>query len=293
MLATLRQPRYLGLFGLMLVVATLCCLAGSWQVIRFGEKHRANHELRHNNKDVLADVSTVLGPADQQISDGHAQQFRHVTATGTYLAASQTLWRGQNVNGDAGYVVITPLRTTHGVLLIARGFVPLTASASSSPQVSAPPDGQVTVTVRLQPGDSHSDRFATLPTGQIETVNPSEQSQRLHSLVWNGYGELLDSQPGTAGLQVIPGPDLSNPAGGAVEPQHAAYVVQWFLFAGLALAAPFVLANAESRRDRGSGGPRGSDGSSGSDASDRTGRSARAARKARKASLDDRLAGRS
>jgi len=63
----------------MLVVATLCCLAGSWQVIRFGEKHRANHELRHNNKDVLADVSTVLGPADQQISDGHAQQFRHVT----------------------------------------------------------------------------------------------------------------------------------------------------------------------------------------------------------------------
>jgi cytochrome oxidase assembly protein ShyY1 len=35
-----------------------------------------------------------------------------------------------------------------------------------------------------------------------------------------------------------------------VEPQHAAYVVQWFLFGGLALAAPFVLANAERRRDR-------------------------------------------
>ena len=58
----------------------------------------------------------------------------------------------------------------------------------------------------------------------------------------------MSSQPGTAGLIQIPAPDLSNPAGGAIEPQHLAYVIQWFLFAALALAAPFVMARAETRR---------------------------------------------
>ena len=46
----------------------------------------------------------------------------------------------------------------------------------------------------------------------------------------------------------MPDPDLSNPAGGAVEPQHLAYVIQWFLFALLALAAPLVMARTDSRR---------------------------------------------
>ena len=39
----------------------------------------------------------------------------------------------------------------------------------------------------------------------------------------------------------------SNPAGGAVEPQHFAYIIQWYLFAILALAAPLAMARAERR----------------------------------------------
>src|SRR5262249_5765248 len=54
--------------------------------------------------------------------------------------------------------------------------------------------------------------------------------------------------PGTSGLVAIPDPDLSNPAGGAIEPQHLAYVIQWFLFAALALAAPIVMAPADNPR---------------------------------------------
>ncbi len=46
---------------------------------------------------------------------------------------------------------------------------------------------------------------------------------------------------------MLPAPDLSNPAGGAVEPQHLAYVIQWYLFALLALAAPFLIARHEVR----------------------------------------------
>jgi cytochrome oxidase assembly protein ShyY1 len=275
-LSTLRQPRYLGLFALMLVVAALCGLAGSWQVIRFHQKHDANEHLRVDNRDQPADVAAVLGPATSPTSTGKAQQFRRVTATGTYLSADQTLLRNQSVGGDVGYLVLTPLKTSSGVLLVARGFVAQTGAATTSPPVPASPAGTVTVTGRLQPADTKADRFGRLPAGQVETVNPAEQAARIGSPVWNGYAELLPGQPGTAGLTALPQPDMSNPAGGAEEPQHAAYVVQWYLFGLLALCAPFVLAAAERRRDQAEAAE------AGDPAQPKNG----------KASLDDRLAGR-
>src|SRR6185436_4318639 len=65
------------------------------------------------------------------------------------------------------------------------------------------------------------------------SINASEQSSRLGEQVYDGYVELSAGQPGTSGLVAIPEPDLSNPAGGAAEPQHLAYVIQWYLFAAL------------------------------------------------------------
>jgi cytochrome oxidase assembly protein ShyY1 len=286
-LTTLRQPRYLGLFGLMLVVATVCGIAGTWQVARFEQKRAANHHLRADDRSVAADISSVLGPAASPTSDGHAQKFRSVTATGSYLPAEQTLLRGQTINNDVGYLVLTPLRTEQGVLLIARGFLRQTGAADSSPQVPAAPTGPVTVTARLQPADRKPDRFGQLPGQQVDSVNPAAQASRLHSPVWPAYAELLTGQPGTSGLQVIPGPDLSNPAGGAEEPQHAAYVVQWYLFGLFALAAPFILAAAERRRDA-EEAPRNSTPSP----TEESANSRKAARQARKAALNDRLAGR-
>lgn len=282
MLATLRSPRYLGLFAIMIVVALGCSLAGTWQIYRYQEKHAANHHLRADDRDHPQDVTAVLGTAAEPTSNGQLQQFRHVTATGSYLPADQTLLRGQTVNDDIGYVVLTPLQTKSGVLLVARGFVKQTAAAATSPSVPAAPSGTVTVTARLEPSDAKPDRFGTLPGSQVDTVDPSHQASRLHAAVWNGYAELLEGQPGTAGLTVIPNPDLSNPAGGAEEPQHLAYVLQWYLFALLALAAPFIMAAAELRRESAD------DSEPADDAEDLPGRSTRSSRKA---SLDDRLAG--
>lgn len=283
MLATLRSPRYLGLFAIMIVLALGCSMAGTWQIFRYQEKHSANHHLRADDRDHPQDVTAVLGAASKPVSNGHLQQFRHVTATGTYLAADQTLLRGQTINDDIGYVVLTPLRTTSGVLLVARGFVKQTAAAATSPTVPAAPTGTVTVTARLEPSDVKPDRFGTLPGSQVDTVDPSRQARHIGAPVWNAYAELLDNQPGTTGLTVIPNPDLSNPAGGAEEPQHLAYIFQWYLFALLALTAPFIMAAAENRRE---------DGDDGGPAKDPGDTAVKSTRGSRKASLDDRLAGR-
>lgn len=297
MLSTLRQPRYLGLFALVLVIAIVCGLAGTWQAERFQEKREANQRLRAENRDRPLDVTAVLGKASAPVSDGAAHKFRPVTATGVYLSEHETLLRKQSVGGDVGVIVLTPLKTSYGVLLVARGFVRQTGAATTTPAIPASPSGTVSITARLEPAGSKPDQLGRLPGRQVASINPAEQAGRIGAPVWNGYAELLPGQPGTAGLTTLPGPDLSNPAGGAEEPQHAAYVIQWYLFALLALCAPFVMAAAERRRDRAAepppGGPaeRGSPAEPGSpDTRPATGR---AAAKAKKASLDDRLAGRS
>jgi cytochrome oxidase assembly protein ShyY1 len=243
-LHALRQPRYAALTALMLVVAGICVAAGTWQVARFREKHAANDALRHNAHQAPVPVQTVLPVAPARATT-NAVQFRQVTATGSYDPTGQVLVRRQQVNDMNGYYVLTPLRTPTATLLVVRGFV--AQPTAGPPTAGPPPAGTVSVTARAEPADRADDKAAQL-TGQVETINPVQQATRLHSRIYNGYADLLAGQPGTGGLVPMPEPDLSNPAGGAVEPQHIAYIVQWFLFAALALAAPLAMIRAESRR---------------------------------------------
>jgi cytochrome oxidase assembly protein ShyY1 len=67
---------------------------------------------------------------------------------------------------------------------------------------------------------------------------------------YDGFGELISSTPAEQGLAPLPAPDLSNPAGGAFVAQHLAYVVQWFLFSGFALAGPVILLLLDRRARR-------------------------------------------
>lgn len=232
----------------MLVVAAVCVLAGTWQIHRFVQKHDANGELRANARLAPTDVSTVLASttAPDRTRSGDAVRYRRVTARGDYDPTGQVLVRAQTVAGSVGYLVLTPLRTSGPTLLVVRGFV--AADGDRTPTVPSPPSGVVEVSGRVQPSDTVDDRFGREPAGQVHAVNGVQAAARLGRPVYDGYVELAGGAPGTQGLTVIPAPDLSNPAGGAVEPQHVAYVAQWYLFAVLALAAPLVMARAELRR---------------------------------------------
>lgn len=254
MLALLVRPRYLVVWAVVAVVAAVCCVAGVWQWQRLDEKHAVNVELRANSHDEPLDVQSVL---PESSAPGSAQtakdaQFRRVRATGVYDVAHQVLVRGQTVGssgegaGELGFLVLTPLRLGTGdVVLVVRGFVKATEGATVTPSVPPPPAGEVTVLGRVEPAESKHDKYGQLPPGQVDSVNSAEAAARLGATVLAGYVELEQDQPGGEGLIAIPAPDLSNPAGGAIEPQHLAYVIQWFLFALLALVLPFVLARAD------------------------------------------------
>jgi cytochrome oxidase assembly protein ShyY1 len=249
-LRTLRQPRYATLSALMLIVAIGCVGAGTWQIARFQEKLHANDALRANAHvrpvavgQVLPLVGTGRGPSEDGV------EFRAVTVTGRYDAAAETLVRSRTVGERTGFLVLTPLRASAGTLLVVRGFIAQPTNGTV-PAPPAPPTGGVTVIARVHTPESRHDAAAQLTGHQVESINPREQAARLGGAVYNGYAELEAHQPGSRGLTAMPSPDLSNPAGGALEPQHFAYVVQWYLFAALALAAPFAMARAETRTRR-------------------------------------------
>jgi len=249
-LTVLRQPRYAALSALMAVVALACIAAGTWQIARFEQK-------RHDNGDLRANAHAAALPVDQLlpvVGSGRPVsrdriEFRPVVASGRYDASGQGLVRNRSVGDADGFIVLTPLRTAQGVLLVARGFVAATNSGAAPP-VAAPPAGPVTVHARALPSESRHDQADQLPAGQLEAINAGDQARRSDGPVLDGFAELMAHQPGTAGLTALPGPDLSNPAGGALEPQHFAYVIQWYLFAALAVAAPFAMARAENKQRR-------------------------------------------
>jgi cytochrome oxidase assembly protein ShyY1 len=246
-LRTLRQPRYAALGVVMLVIAIACVAAGTWQIARFDQKVHENDALRANAREAAVPVAELLplvhaGPPPTR---SHVE-FRTVTATGTYDVNGQSLVRTRTLGDAVGYLVLTPLRTTGATLLVARGFLPQT-SAGRAPQPKAPPAGQVTVRARAHTPETRHDAAAQLPQHEVESINPAEQAARLGGAFYNGYAELEAGQPGARGLTPFGSPNLSNPAGGALEPQHFAYIIQWYLFAVLALAAPIVMARAETK----------------------------------------------
>lgn len=249
MLRTLRQSRYLALGFIMLIVAGVCIAAGTWQIYRFEDKVHENDLLRANARFASVPAARILPVLGGQPRSTYDYEYRTVTATGYYDVAAQTLVRNRTVGGVTGYLAVTPLRTSGPTLLVVRGFAGPDVNGHP-PRPTPPPAGIVTVTARAEPAETREDEYASLSDGQVESINPRDQQARLGGAVYDAYAQLLPKQPGSAGLRALGAPNLSNPAGGAIEPQHFAYIIQWFLFAILAIAAPFAMARAETKHRR-------------------------------------------
>jgi cytochrome oxidase assembly protein ShyY1 len=248
-LRTLRGPRYIALSALMLVVALGCIGAGTWQIVRFEQKVHANDEITANAHARPAAVGSVLALVGQPAPSEDSVRYRTITASGKYQPQGQSLIRLRSVGGRMGFYVLAPLRTTRATLLVVRGFVAQQADGSPPDVIAPAPTGTVHITARAEPGESETDLVSGIPAGQLRSVNPGAQAARSGAPTYDGYVQLLPEQPGTKGVTPLPPPDLSNPAGGAVEPQHFAYIIQWYIFAILALAAPFAMVRAD-RRER-------------------------------------------
>ena len=216
--------------GLVVLLSSL----GRWQLQR-AEQRRALFDAFDRG----TDATQVIGERTPPLS-----RYQHMEARGSYDGSRQILIDNMSdVEGHAGYYVITPFALTEGGwLLVNRGWVPVGASRAQLPDVGIEV-GERTIRGRSDhlpaPGIQLGQRTPLQPPYPVVASFPTRQEieKLMPPARWNRSGEvvLLDAtQPD--------GFDRRWQPPGFPPMRNIAYAVQWFGLA-LALAVIYVVTN--------------------------------------------------
>ncbi|MEJ7726062.1 MAG: SURF1 family protein [Actinomycetes bacterium] len=246
-LGLLRQPSWIGLTLLVIMLGITFTELGLWQLRRHDERAAANSLLVTNLAAAPVAVTDLL-PADQPLPG--EDEWRLVTASGVYDPEQEVLVRNRSYEGELGYEVVTPLVPSTGpAVLVLRGWVPNGSSAAAVPAVPPAPAGEVVVTARLRPTPTGGTDATGLPAGQVRQLAvPVIAGSLPYEVLEGGYAQLVVGAPGSdaglAGPRALTAPE---PNAGP----HRPYAVQWFLFGVIAIGGWGVLLRAGLREDPG------------------------------------------
>jgi cytochrome oxidase assembly protein ShyY1 len=212
---------------------------GEWQFHRLAHRQADNAVISRNLDRTPDDVSAALAPGRAVPDD---QQWRHVSAGGTYDDEHTVVIRYQTRDGDSGVDVVTPLVTADGTaVLVDRGWL-ATDNSGARPDLPAPASGTVTVTgwVR-QDGEGDSTKVTDASARAVSSVTIAPT---LPYPTYGGWVALEREQPAPAQpLAPVEAPSLGNGP-------HFFYGLQWWFFGVLAVFGFCYLAYDEWR-----GGP--------------------------------------
>lgn len=165
------------------------------------------------------------------------ERYRRVTASGRYDSSRQFLLDNMTRDGVPGFHVLTPLlRYDSRVVLVDRGFVPLTGSRSDLPDLRVG-EGERTVTGRADRLPQAAVTLAAAPaTGWPRIVSFPRMPEVAEALSAQVYPQvvLLDADQPDGYLR-----DWRPP--GMAPDRHVAYAVQWFGLAATVLVTWVVL----------------------------------------------------
>lgn len=235
----LRQPRWLALGFLVLLVVPAFFLLSRWQLSRLDDRRYNNELVTGQGSLAPVPVDEVMTPGSAPIDD--AQRWRPVTAQGRYDADREVLVRKRPLDARNGFWVATPLVTSSGaVLVVNRGWVAAAGGASAEQAVPPPPTGIVTVVGRVQPSETGPpSQPSDLPAGQVTDLDVALVAGPGGS-TYPGYLTLMSSDPAQEpGLTTLGLPDLSDGP-------HLSYAMQWIFFAVVAVTGFVLLARRES-----------------------------------------------
>lgn len=227
----------------MVLLAYAAWWLGEWQFGRLEDRKASNAIIRTNEAREPAPVDAVLTRGEPV---AEAQEWRLVTATGTYDAANTVIVRYRSgPSGTTGVDVVVPLVTSSGnALVVDRGFVAIDTRSAEAADIPPAPTGEVTVTgwVRVD-GTGSSTQVDDLSTRAID-------SQRIGDAIgqptYGGFVDLASEDPPADNpLVTTELPELDNGP-------HFFYGLQWWFFGLLALFGFGYLAYDEGKR-----GPRG------------------------------------
>ena len=219
-----------------------CFWLGEWQFARLEERKERNAQTAQNLRSPAAPVEQVLAVGEPVPA---TEEWRRVTASGTYLADKSVVVRYQTRDGVSGIDVVTPLRVsgTGDVLLVDRGWVRTDNAGDAAADVPEPPSGEVSITGWVRPdasGDSTAVDDRSTRAISSETIAPAIGEDRV-------YGGFVDVEKETPApeqpLVHAELPELNNGP-------HFFYGLQWWFFALLAVFGFGYLAWDERRKTR-------------------------------------------
>jgi cytochrome oxidase assembly protein ShyY1 len=232
--------RWLGFFLVVLVLAFLALRLGDWQFNRLHERRLENARITHNLRDSPVPATDVLAVGRGARAN---DEWRRVTASGTWDAPHTVVVRYRTRNEAAGVDVVTPLVTgTGAAVLVDRGWMAAENNGSRKPHLPAPTSGTVTVTgyVRVDATGGST----TLTDLSTRAISSAAVAKVVPYPVYGGF-VLLTSQAPEA-HDGLGGPELPEIDDGP----HFFYGLQWWFFGLLAIVGFGYLAYDEWRQRR-------------------------------------------
>lgn len=222
----------LTLTAIMLIFG--CLALAQWQWERKSARDSANALIAQNIDQTPSTISAFLTP---DTPPKPSVRWRHAQVSGTL--GEYLLMRNRYSNGKYGYGVMAPITTSDGARYwIDLGWIQAGLSATDLPHITLPTT-PITVVGRVRGGDT-LDRPG--PRGSLFGMSSEDFSAVARTINTKriasdggGYLEAESFTPASQSLPLpIPKPEISSGP-------HAAYAVQWLIFALLIALGRFLL----------------------------------------------------
>ena len=211
-----------------LALIVLCVWAAQWQYHRGVDRHARNTIIEER----IARDAIGLDQLDSELANN---EWQSIITTGNFDEKKQILLRNRYSEGKYGYEVLTLFTTTSGEKFwVDRGWVQAGATATTPPEVTSVPVGEVTITGRFRL-DSSLPRgsFFALPGSGEDLVSELNAQSQLNTEKY--YLDLLSgSEPSLTPAVTAQLPSLSDGP-------HMAYALQWLFFGGLVIYGRFLI----------------------------------------------------
>ena len=211
-----------------LALIVLCVWAAQWQYHRGVDRHARNTIIEER----IARDAIELGKIDSELANN---EWQSIVTTGSFDEKKQILLRNRYSEGKYGYEVLTLFTSTSGEKFwVDRGWVQAGATATTPPEVTSVPAGEVTITGRFRL-DSSLPRgsFFALPGSGEDLVSELNAQSQLNTEKY--YLDLLSgSEPSLTPAVTAQLPSLSDGP-------HMAYALQWLFFGGLVIYGRFLI----------------------------------------------------
>jgi cytochrome oxidase assembly protein ShyY1 len=239
----LLSRRWAGFTVFVLILAYGTWWLGQWQFDRLEDRKASNQIVRVNEHAEPAPVSDVLAPGEKV---AEKDEWRRVTATGTYAVDDTIIWRYRTPDDAKGVDIVVPLVLADGsAVLVDRGWLQ-TESQDEFEDLPAPPSGEVTITgwVRADGTGDSTDVAQVDGYHATRVLSSAQVAKVVDEPLLTGWLHLDTESPEPATqLRQADLPELDNGP-------HFFYGLQWWFFGVLAIAGFFYLMYDERRTQR-------------------------------------------